>query len=88
MREKPFGVRLYVGNLSRDVTDQDLAELFGSAGPVVEVQIVMHRETGRSRGFAFVEMQNDADGERAIERFDGHELKGRPIVVNEARARS
>ena len=78
-------MRLYVGNLSLDVTEQDLTELFGSAGTVTGVQVVMHRETGRSRGFAFVQMATATEGERAIERFDGHEMKGRPIVVNEAR---
>ena len=80
-------MRLYVGNLSHDVTEQDLADLFASAGNVTGVMLVLHRETGRPRGFGFVEMASDAEGERALERFDGHDLKGRPIVVNEARVK-
>ena len=79
-------VRLYVGNLAKDVTEQDLAELFAGAGIVVGASLVIDRGTGRTRGFAFVEMGSDADAERALQRFNGHTLKGRPLVVNEARA--
>ena len=79
-------VRLYVGNLAKDVTEQDLAELFAGAGTVVGVSLVIDRGTGRTRGFGFVEMGSDADAERALQRFNGHTLKGRPLVVNEARA--
>lgn len=78
-------MRLYVGNLSKDVTEQDLVELFAGAGTVVGASLVTDRGTGRTRGFAFVEMGSDADAERALQRFNGHMLKGRPLVVNEAR---
>lgn len=78
-------MRLYVGNLDREVTQQELAELFASAGTVTDVVVVAHPDTGRPRGFAFVEMASDAEGERALQRFNGHALRGRPLVVNEAR---
>ena len=78
-------MRLYVGNLDREVTDHDLAELFASAGTVTSAQVVLDRGTGRARGYGFVEMASDAEGERAMQRFNGHTLKGRPLVVNEAR---
>ena len=78
-------MRLYVGNLSKDVTEQELSELFAGAGTVVNAAVIADPSTGRSRGFAFVEMADGADGERALERFNGYSLKGRPLVVNEAR---
>lgn len=78
-------VRLYVGNLAKDVTEQDLSELFAGAGTVAGISLVIDRATGHTRGFGFVEMGSDADGERALERFNGYTLKGRPLVVNEAR---
>lgn len=78
-------MRLYVGNLSKDVTEQDLAELFAGAGTVSGVSMVTDRATGKQRGFAFVEMAEDGDAERALQRFNGYTLKGRPLVVNEAR---
>lgn len=78
-------MRLYVGNLAKDVTEQDLGELFAGAGTVVGASLVIDRGTGKSRGFAFVEMATPVEGERAMERFNGHTLKGRPLVVNEAR---
>jgi len=77
-------MRLYVGNLSRDVTEQQLAELFAGAGAVSGAMLAIDPQTGRSRGFGFVEMASDADGVRALERFQGHPLEGRPIAVNEA----
>lgn len=79
-------MRLYVGNLDREVTEADLAELFGTAGAVVEAKLYMDRNHGQSRGFGFVTMGSAAEGERAMERFNGHVLKGRPLAVNEARA--
>ncbi|HVO32017.1 MAG TPA: RNA-binding protein [bacterium] len=79
-------MRLYVGNLEKDVTEQELSDLFASAGTVVSAVVVLHRDTGRPRGFGFVEMASDAEGERAMQRFNGHALKGRPLVVNEAKA--
>ena len=78
-------MRLYVGNLSKDVTEHDLSELFAGAGTVVGVSLVVDRNSGQPRGFAFVEMGSDADAERALQRFNGHTLNGRPLVVNEAR---
>ena len=78
-------MRLYVGNLAKDVTEQDLSELFAGAGTVSGISLVIDRATGRTRGFGFVEMGSDADGERALQRFNGHTLNGRPLVVNEAR---
>lgn len=77
--------RLYVGNLAREVTDAELEALFATAGTVVAVQVVLDRIHGRSRGFAFVEMATEAEAERALERFNGHVIGGRPMVVNEAR---
>jgi cold-inducible RNA-binding protein len=78
-------VRLYVGNLAKDVSEQDLSELFATAGTVSGISLVVDRATGRTRGFGFVEMGSDADGERALQKLNGHTLKGRPLVVNEAR---
>src|ERR1044071_9658353 len=79
-------MRLFVGNLSYQTTDDELANLFSEVGEVASVTIVTDRETGRSRGFAFVEMEQDA-ANQAIERFNGHELNGRNLNVNEARPR-
>lgn len=78
-------MRLYVGNLSKDVTEQDLSELFAGAGTVTGVSMVVDRATGKTRGFAFVEMGSEGDAERALQRFNGYTLRGRPLVVNEAR---
>jgi cold-inducible RNA-binding protein len=82
-----MGRRLYVGNLAFDVTNKDLEELFGQAGICESVAVITDRNTGQSRGFAFVEMGSNADAQKAIQQFDGHELKGRAIKVNEARER-
>jgi cold-inducible RNA-binding protein len=83
-----MGRRLYVGNLAWAVTDQDLRELFSEAGQVDSSQVIVDRETNRSRGFGFVEMASDADAESAVKKFNGRDLKGRAIRVNEAQARS
>jgi cold-inducible RNA-binding protein len=80
-------VRLYVGNLANGVTEHELGELFAGAGTVSDVMLPVDRATGRTRGFAFVEMATDPEGERALQRFNGHTLGGRPLVVNEARAK-
>jgi RNA recognition motif-containing protein len=80
--------RLYVGNLSYSVTSEELQELFEQFGPVKSAQVLSDRETGRSRGFGFVEMDNDADGDAAIEQLDGNEHDGRRLNVNEARPRT
>jgi len=79
--------KLYVGNLSFRVTSEDLQEYFGSAGAVESANVVFDRETGRSRGFGFVEMADEDSANNAIAQFNGQEYDGRNIVVNEARPR-
>jgi cold-inducible RNA-binding protein len=79
--------KLYVGNLSYDTTESSLESLFSQAGEVVEAAVVTDRETGRSRGFGFVEMADEAGAAAAIEQFNGKELDGRTIRVDEARPR-
>ncbi len=79
-------MRIFVGNLSYQTTEDELFDLFSQAGAVESASIVTDRDTGRSRGFGFVEM-NDDTATQAIERFNGHELNGRAINVNEARPR-
>lgn len=79
--------KLYVGNLSFRVTNEDLQEHFSTAGTVESANVVFDRETGRSRGFGFVEMASDDDANNAIAQFNGQEYDGRNIVVNEARPR-
>jgi cold-inducible RNA-binding protein len=79
--------KLYVGNLSFRVTSEDLQEYFGAAGTVESANVVFDRETGRSRGFGFVEMATADDANNAIAQFNGTEYDGRNIVVNEARPR-
>ena len=82
-----MGNKLYVGNLSFSITNDDLMDFFGDAGTVESANIVEDRETGRSRGFGFVEMSSDEEAQNAIEQFNGMEFEGRNIVVNEARPR-
>ena len=82
-----MGNKLYVGNLSFRVTSDDLQEYFATAGAVSSANVVMDRETGRSRGFGFVEMATDDDANNAIAQFNGQEYDGRNMVVNEARPR-
>ncbi|NIR16086.1 MAG: RNA-binding protein [Desulfobacterales bacterium] len=77
--------KLYVGNISFRATEEDLQELFAGAGNVESVRIITDRETGRSKGFGFVEMVTEEGARKAIEMFNGKELKERAIVVNEAR---
>lgn len=81
-------MKLYVGNLSFNTTNQDLNELFGSIGAVESSNIIEDRETGRSRGFGFVEMSSQADGEKAIAELNGKEVDGRELKVNEAKPQS
>jgi RNA recognition motif-containing protein len=84
-----MGTRLFVGNLSYRVTEPELREVFEEGGRnVVEVKIVTDRDTGRSRGFAFVEMGSDDHASQAIQTLNGREVSGRPINVGEARARA
>ena len=76
--------KLYVGNLSFQTTESDLDDLFAQAGAVESVRIITDRDTGRSRGFGFVEMSEE-DAEKAISQFNGTELDGRALTINEAR---
>ena len=78
--------RVYVGNLSYDTTESDLTGLFEQAGEVESVNIITDRDTGRSKGFGFVEMGSEG-ADKAIAQFNGSELKGRSLTVNEARPR-
>lgn len=80
-----MSMKLYVGNLSFNTTNQDLNELFGAYGTVESTNVIEDRDTGRARGFAFVEMAEKADAERAISELDGKEVGGRQIKVNEAK---
>ena len=83
-----MGKRLYVGNLSYNTTELTLRDAFGAVGTVSDVKVVMDRETGRPRGFAFVEMSTDQEAQNAIQQLNGRELDGRAINVNEAQERS
>jgi RNA recognition motif-containing protein len=80
-------MNIYVGNLSYGMTEDELRDAFGAYGDVSLVKILMDRETGRSRGFAFVEMPNKSEGESAIAELNGKDLGGRTLRVNEARPR-
>lgn len=80
--------KLYVGNLSFSTDDQTLSSMFAEAGPVDSVRIVTDQATGRSRGFAFVEMASDEGAKAAIERFNEREVDGRRLTVNEARPKT
>lgn len=80
-----MGKKLYVGNLPFTATDQHLADAFAECGTVESARIITDRETGRSKGFGFVEMASDAEAQAAISRFNGAEFNGRPMTVNEAR---
>jgi len=77
--------RLFVGGIPYRTTEDELRNAFAQAGPVVSVTININRATGRSNGFGFVEMANDADAQKAIEMFNGQEMEGRKLIVNEAR---
>ncbi len=80
-----MSMKLYVGNLSFNTSNQDLNELFGSVGTVESTNIIEDRETGRSRGFGFVEMSSKEEGQSAIEQLNGKEIDGRELKVNEAK---
>ena len=77
--------KLYVGNLPFETSESDLEALFAQAGTVESVNVIRDRETGRARGFAFVEMASDADAQNAIQKFNDRPLGGRNLTVNEAR---
>ncbi len=82
-----MSMKLYVGNLSFQTSSDDLQELFAQAGTVESVSIIEDRETGRSRGFGFVEMASKEEGQNAIDQFNGKEVNGRALNVNEAKPR-
>ena len=82
-----MGKRLYVGNLSYDSTDQSVRDAFSACGTVSDVHVMVDRDTGRPRGFGFVEMSSDAEAQAAIETLDGSNLDGRDIRVDEAKER-
>jgi cold-inducible RNA-binding protein len=81
-------MKMYVGNLAWSVTTPDLETLFGTYGPVRSVEVIMDRETGRSRGFAFVEMEGQDAAEQAMQALNGSPFQGRNLTVNEARERT
>ena len=80
-----MGKKLYVGNLSYSVTDQDLTSLFSQCGTVESAKVISDRDTGRSKGFGFVEMSSDAEAEAAISQLNEKDHDGRPLKVNEAK---
>lgn len=82
-----MGNKLYVGNLAYSVRDDSLQQAFGQFGTVTSAKVMMDRETGRSKGFGFVEMGSDAEAQAAVNGMNGQALEGRAIVVNEARPR-
>jgi len=82
-----MSMKLYVGNLSFDTTTSDLEQIFGELGTVESTNIIEDRDTGRSRGFGFVEMSSKEEGQNAIEQLNGKEVSGRQLTVNEAKPR-
>jgi len=80
-----MGKKLYVGNLPYSVSDSDLQQMFEAHGTVQSAQVIMDRDTGRSKGFGFVEMGSDAEAQAAIQAMNGNEIDGRALTVNEAR---
>jgi hypothetical protein len=86
--EQVMGKKLYVGNLTFDTTDSDLSKLFEPHGQVSSAQVIMDRDTGRSKGFGFVEMATDQEAQAAIAALNGQQANGRPLTVNEARPKT
>jgi RNA recognition motif-containing protein len=84
-RRPRMGKKLYVGNLAYSVTDSDLEQMFAAHGSVQSAQVIMDRDTGRSKGFGFVEMGSDQEAQTAIQAMNGKEMDGRSLTVNEAR---
>lgn len=82
-----MGNNLFVGNLPYDVDDAQLSEIFSQAGTVTSAHVVTDKFSGQSRGYGFVEMSSDAEAAQAVTMLNGHDLRGRPMTVNEARPR-
>ena len=82
-----MGKKLYVGNLTYEVTDSQLEQMFAAHGAVQSAQVIMDRDTGRSKGFGFVEMGNDQEAQAAIQALNGKQIDGRSLTVNEAKPR-
>jgi RNA recognition motif-containing protein len=80
-----MGQKLYVGNLPFSATDQALNEMFSECGTVQSAKVIIDRDSGRSKGFGFVEMSSDSEAEEAINKFNGSDYEGRPMTVNEAK---
>lgn len=80
-------MRLYIGNLPYSMTDEGLGEAFAPHGELTSARVIIDRDTGRSRGFGFVEYSSDDEGKAAMQAMDGHEVDGRPLRVNEAHER-
>ncbi|HEY0708922.1 MAG TPA: RNA-binding protein, partial [Polyangia bacterium] len=83
-----MGKRLYVGNLAYSLTEAELRDLFTEAGDVADVKLIADRDTGRPRGFGFVEMSTEGEAAKAIEVLNGRDVQGRPLAVREAQERS
>ncbi len=83
-----MGKKLYVGNLSYNIGDSELQQLFAACGTVVSAQVIMDRDSGRSKGFGFVEMETDQEASAAIAALNGKEVDGRALMVNEAKPRT
>jgi RNA recognition motif-containing protein len=83
-----MGKRLYVGNLAYSTSDSELQQMFEAHGTVNSAQVIMDRDTGRSKGFGFVEMSNDSEAQAAIQALHGAEIGGRTLTVNEARPKT
>ncbi len=81
-------MKLYVGNLPYNTSEEDLKELFSPYGAAENIALISDRETGRSKGFGFVEFQNDDEAKAAIDALNGHDFSGRALVVNEARPKA
>lgn len=80
-----MGKKLYVGNLPYSTTEESLSEMFSECGSVESAKIIMDRDSGRSKGFAFVEMTSDDEAQKAISKFNGQDMGGRALTVNEAK---
>ncbi len=80
-----MATKLFVGSLAYSVTDEDLGQLFAQVGTVVSAKVIMDRDSGRSKGFGFVEMSSDAEAQAGLDKLNGQELSGRSIVISEAK---